>query len=64
MFQGKRIMIHRDGYFRGEEIPILKEIGKKYDITFQFVEIIKENAPRLYKVSNYKYLNPLFCPNL
>lgn len=58
MFQGKTIMIHRDGYFRGQEIPVLKEIGKKYDIKFKFVELIKENTPRLYKVSNYQYLNP------
>lgn len=58
MFQGKTIMIHRDGYFRGQEIPVLKEIGKKYNIVFQCVEVIKENAPRLYKVSNYQYLNP------
>ncbi len=58
MFQGKTIMIHRDGFFRGEEIPFLKELGEKYNITFQFVEVIKRNVPRLFKVSESKPFNP------
>jgi len=45
-FQDKFIMIHRDGFFRGPEIQDLKEIGKNYNIQFQFVEVIKRNVPR------------------
>ena len=57
-FQNKRIMIHRDGLFRGSEISDLEQIGKKYNIKFQFVEVIKTNAPRLYGSENGKYGNP------
>ena len=58
MFQSKTLMIHRDGYFRGGELSYLKELGNKYNIKFQFVEVIKRNVPRLFKVSNYKHFNP------
>ncbi|MBY8988932.1 MAG: hypothetical protein KGD61_10800 [Candidatus Lokiarchaeota archaeon] len=57
-FQNKIIMIHRDGFFRGPEIQDLKEIGKNYNIQFQFVEVIKGNVPRLFRGSNNKYVNP------
>jgi len=57
-FQNKIIMIHRDGFFRGPEIQDLKEIGKNYNIQFQFVEVIKRNVPRLFSGSNNKYANP------
>ncbi|MFX1501410.1 MAG: hypothetical protein ACFFDH_10660, partial [Promethearchaeota archaeon] len=58
MFQKKTIMIHRDGFFRGDEISYLKELGEKYGINFQFVEVIKRNVPRLYNIANQKFLNP------
>ncbi|MBA7651102.1 hypothetical protein ES703_58917 [subsurface metagenome] len=57
-FQDKTIMIHRDGYFRGEEISYLKELGANYNIKFQFVEVIKRNVPRLFKIANSTPLNP------
>jgi len=57
-FKGKTIMIHRDGFFRGNEINNLKEIGKKHNIEFMFVEVIKRNVPRLFKVSQGNYYNP------
>ena len=58
MFQGKTIMIHRDGFFRGEEISFLKKLGEKYNIKFKFVEVIKRNVPRLFSAKNGKYFNP------
>ncbi len=58
MFQGKTIMIHRDGFFRGEEISYLKKLGEKYNIKFKFVEVIKRNVPRLFSAKNGKYYNP------
>lgn len=57
-FQGKTIMIHRDGPFRGKEIPYLKELGENYNIKFQFIEVIKRNVPRLFKIKNNTPLNP------
>jgi len=51
-------MIHRDRYFRGEEIPYLNELGENYNIKFQFVEVIKRNVPRLFKIVNNTPLNP------
>ncbi len=57
-FKGKVIMIHRDGLFRGDEINNLKEIGKNHNIKFKFVEVIKRNVPRIFKVSNGHYFNP------
>ena len=58
MFQGKTIMIHRDGFFRGEEISFLKKLGEKNNIKFKFVEVIKRNVPRLFSAKNGKYFNP------
>ncbi len=58
MFQGKTIMIHRDGFFRGEEISFLQKLGEKNNIKFKFVEVIKRNVPRLFSVKNGKYFNP------
>ncbi|MFX0074117.1 MAG: hypothetical protein ACFE96_01635 [Candidatus Hermodarchaeota archaeon] len=58
-FQNKTIMIHRDGYFRGNEIPDLKDIAKEYNITFQFVEVIKTNVPRIINCVNGTYQNPI-----
>jgi len=58
MFQGKTIMIHRDGFFRGEEVSFLKKLGEKYTIKFKFVEVVKRNVPRLFSVKNGKYSNP------
>jgi len=58
MFQGKTIMIHRDGFFRGEEISFLKKLGEKNNIKFKFIEVIKRNVPRLSSVKNGKYFNP------
>jgi len=47
-FTGKRVVIHRDGYFRGNEKPVLAEWAKSMEAKFYFVEILKTGAPRLY----------------
>jgi hypothetical protein len=47
-FQGKRVIIHRDGFFRGNEIEIIQEHFKQINATVYFVEVIKSGAPRFY----------------
>jgi hypothetical protein len=47
-FQGKRIIIHRDGPFRGNEKQDLKTWGKNIGAEFYFVEILKTGSPRIY----------------
>ncbi|MCF2971370.1 hypothetical protein L1047_09215 [Synechococcus sp. Nb3U1] len=48
-FQGKRVVIHRDGQFRGGEKSALKEWAKQIGAEFHLVEVIKSGAPRLYQ---------------
>lgn len=48
-FNGKRVVIHRDGPFRGEEQSALKEWAKQIEAEFNLVEVIKSGAPRLYQ---------------
>jgi len=47
-FQGKRVVIHRDGLFRGEEKQALKNWASEINSEFFLVEVIKSGAPRLY----------------
>lgn len=47
-FANKRIIIHRDRPFRGDEVSCLTAWGEKINATFYFVEITKRNSPRLY----------------
>ncbi len=47
-FEGKRVVIHRDGYFRGEEKTSLQRWAEKIKAEFYLVEIIKTGTPRLY----------------
>ncbi len=47
-FEGKRVIIHRDGYFRGEERKTLEKRAKSIGAEFSLVEVIKTEAPRLY----------------
>jgi hypothetical protein len=47
-FNGKRVVIHRDGYFRGAEKQALRSWAQKISATFQLAEVIKSGAPRLY----------------
>lgn len=47
-YGGKRVIVHRDGPFRGDEISTLREMGQEMDATFHLVEVRKQGAPRLY----------------
>lgn len=49
-FTGKRVVIHRDGYFRGEEKVALHRWAKKANATFHLIEVIKSGTPRIYAI--------------
>ena len=49
-FQGKRVVVHRDGYFRGDESDTLKEWGNSIGAKFSLIEIIKRETPRIYEI--------------
>src|SRR3989449_5659912 len=51
-FRGKRVVIHRDGYFRGGEREALRAWGNRAGATFQLVEVIKSGTPRLYGLAS------------
>jgi Piwi domain len=51
-FSGKRVCIHRDGFFRGEELKTLAEWGKVIKTEFYPVAVIKSGAARMYKDDN------------
>jgi argonaute-like protein implicated in RNA metabolism and viral defense len=44
----KRVVIHRDGPFRGEEINTFRDLEQEIDSTFHLVAVRKQGAPRLY----------------
>jgi len=48
VFAGKRVLVHRDGLFRGDEKQVLKDWGKRLQAEFHLVELLKTGAPRLY----------------
>lgn len=48
VFAGKRVLVHRDGLFRGEEKLALKEWAGRLGAEFHLVELLKTGAPRLY----------------
>jgi hypothetical protein len=48
VFAGKRVLIHRDGLFRGEEKQALRTWARRLEAEFHLVELIKTGAPRLY----------------
>lgn len=50
-FQGKRVIIHRDGYFRGGEKGALQDWARSIGSTLHLVEVIKSGSPRLYGLS-------------
>ncbi len=57
-FKNKRVVIHRDGFFRGNEKEALKEWANKIGATFYLVEVIKTGTPRLYEKSKGKIQQP------
>lgn len=50
-FQGKRVVVHRDGYFRGDEIKTLIKWGDSIGAQFSLIEVIKRQTPRIYEMS-------------
>ena len=46
---GRRVVIHRDGYFRGREKETLRQIAQEAEATFYLVEVLKQGAPRVYR---------------
>ncbi|RAQ98378.1 Piwi domain-containing protein [Thermogemmatispora tikiterensis] len=48
LFAGKRVLIQRDGPYRGREKQDLQEWAQRIGATFLLVEVIKQGAPRLY----------------
>ncbi len=49
IFAGKRVVIHRDGLFRGNEKQVLKEWAARLGAQFFLVELLKTGTPRLYQ---------------
>ena len=53
-FGGKRVVIHRDGLWRGKEKRILVDWAEEIGATFHLVEVIKSGAPRLYSCRSFE----------
>lgn len=51
-FKGKKVVIHRDGYFRGDEKRVLLDWARKLGAIFYLVEVIKTGTPRLYALQD------------
>lgn len=51
-FKGKRVVVHRDGFFRGDEKDALKRWATEIGATFHLVEVIKTGTPRVYGVTD------------
>ena len=57
-FQGKKVVIHRDGLFRGNEKQVLKSWAKQIGAEFYLVEVIKDAVPRIYSLLNREVQQP------
>ncbi len=55
-FQGKRVIIHRDGNLQESEETDLLAWGKEISAEFYFVEVIKSGSPRIYDQQGKKTL--------
>ncbi len=49
LFAGKRVLVHRDGWFRGNERQVLKAWAQRIGAELFLVEIIKSGNPRFYR---------------
>jgi len=56
--KGKRIVVHRDGFFRGDEKEALKRRSREIGAEFRLVEIIKTGTPRVYASASGKVGQP------
>lgn len=57
-FAGKRVVIHRDGYFRGREKEALASWANEIGATFHFVQVIKSGSPRVYALVEKEIQQP------
>jgi len=57
-FKGKRVVIHRDGYFRGDEKETLRKWGREIGAEFLLLEILKTGTPRVYGFENGRVVQP------
>ncbi|MEL7406807.1 MAG: Piwi domain-containing protein, partial [Cyanobacteria bacterium J06558_2] len=57
-FKNKKVLIYRDGSFRGNEINHLVAWGQAINAEFILVECAKSQIPRLHNVSNKKLEHP------
>ncbi|MEY3220346.1 MAG: hypothetical protein RIT27_1703 [Pseudomonadota bacterium] len=57
-FGGKRVIIHRDGLFRGNEVKDLNEWAEDINATFYLVEITKDGNPRIYSTDGQIVIFP------
>lgn len=48
VFSGKRVVIHRDGQFRGDEKQALRQWALRLGAVFHCVEVLKTGTPRIY----------------
>lgn len=53
-FSNKRILVYRDGRFRGQEIRALTERAKLLNAEFILVESVKSQVPRLYNSNSFE----------
>ena len=56
--KNKRVLIYRDGLFRGDEIKNILAWGKAINCEFILVECAKSQIPRLYNLSNKNLQQP------
>ncbi|MEI6428455.1 MAG: Piwi domain-containing protein [Pseudanabaena sp. ELA607] len=57
-FTGKRVVIHRDGLFRGNEKKTLKSWAQQINAQFYLVEVIKDAVPRIYTLQDSTTYDP------
>jgi hypothetical protein len=57
-FKGKRAVVHRDGYYRGDEKATLKRWGEQIGAEFLLLEILKTGTPRIYATEGDTVIRP------
>ena len=57
-FKGKRAVVHRDGYYRGDEKETLRRWGEQIGAQFLLLEILKTGTPRIYAKNGNAVIQP------
>jgi hypothetical protein len=57
-FANKRVVVQRDGYFRGAEKSSLLNWASKIQAQFYLVEVIKTGSPRIYRIEDSQAVQP------